>query len=374
MFPRAMALMIAVGLLVPGGSSRAQDATEMRALIQQLGSERFAEREEAERRLLQNDRAVVYIKAGVRDAAPEVSKRCARILEKRRAGVRDEIPRHLDEMSHRGEFNRAVRVAFAWRHDLREKLSDFEQTAAQRLCDAVEQKTSRALAIPKIAERLQIEVGGSDDVELLRPSNDFLVAGRRVKIGSMGSSVFLAAENMDSHGHSNSIAFVGGNAVIEKMYESIVYVDGDLTIGFVRNSLIVCTGSIGGMSSSFRNCTVVAAGKIKTPVKAENSILRPDEKDLAHILRPWTAAELGVQPVFREERVYAEKVVPMAQAGVEAGDVLLSLDGEKIATQAEATKLLRQKSAEYLPFFVRVKRGDHELELTVPWTLPRVPR
>jgi S1-C subfamily serine protease len=81
--------------------------------------------------------------------------------------------------------------------------------------------------------------------------------------------------------------------------------------------------------------------------------------------------------VFRDGRVYVGKVTPkspMAQAGVEADDILLSLDGEKIATQADAVKLLRQKSAEFLPFFVRVKRGDRELELIVPWSLPPAKR
>ena len=60
----------------------------------------------------------------------------------------------------------------------------------------------------------------------------------------------------------------------------------------------------------------------------------------------------------------------MEQAGVEADDILLSLDDEKIADQAGAIKLLRQKSAEFLPFFVRVKRGERELELIVSWSVP----
>jgi hypothetical protein len=372
---RNLAIFTSLALAAVG---RADEATEIRALVQQLGSPRFADREDAEQRLLQNEQAWPFVKqASLRDDSPEIRKRCTHLLEKGRASAIDNVEREINEMSHRGEFGRATGVAFAWRHDLREKLSDLEKKTAQCLCDAVEKKTKQSVVVPKIPENLQIEFGRSEEVSLSRPLVNMLVIGHRIKALNMTSSMFLASEHMDCRVIASSIASVGGNAGISAIYESIVYIEGDATVGFVRNSLIVCAGNIDPSSFAFRNSTVIVGGKIIKPSRAENSIIRTEETELAELVRPWKAQELGIEPTAREGRIYAGKVAPkspMAQAGVEADDILISLDGEKIADQAGAIKLLRQKSAEFLPFFVRVKRGDRELELTVPWTLPKTPR
>ena len=61
---------------------------------------------------------------------------------------------------------------------------------------------------------------------------------------------------------------------------------------------------------------------------SRRNLLRSEEKELAGLVRPWKAEELGVEPTVRDGKVYAGKVAaksPMAQAGVEANDVLLSL-------------------------------------------------
>src|SRR5437868_2915739 len=98
----------------------------------------------------QNDQAIPYVKeASAGDAAPEIRARCARILERCRADLRWSLPCHLEEMVRRGEFSRAMRVAFFWRRELKEKLVDFEQLAAQSLSDATQQNTNRPRTVPK---------------------------------------------------------------------------------------------------------------------------------------------------------------------------------------------------------------------------------
>ena len=44
------------------------------------------------------------------------------------------------------------------------------------------------------------------------------------------------------------------------------------------------------------------------------------------------------------------------------------------ASRDGAINLLRRKSTEFLPFVARVKRGDRELELIVPWSAPAAKR
>ena len=143
------------------------------------------------------------------------------------------------------------------------------------------------------------------------------------------------------------------------------------------SSLIVCTGTVESQAG-FDNCTVVCGGAIKAPAEnSPKSILRSKDKDLAALVRPWNAAELGVEPASREGRVYAGRVdpkSPMGAAGVEPSDLLLSLDGQTISTRDDALNLLRRKSTEFLPFAVRVKRGERELELIAPWTVPPAAR
>src|SRR5262245_50394290 len=99
---RGFLILATIGLLVQTEVGWADEKTEILALIQQLGSPRFAEREEAERILLHKDLAVPHIKlASVRNATPEVRARCTRILEKRRADAREDVSRELNEMVHR---------------------------------------------------------------------------------------------------------------------------------------------------------------------------------------------------------------------------------------------------------------------------------
>src|SRR5258708_29632759 len=99
LIPKTASVVIALGLLTLARPASAQDNNEIRAWIQQLGGPRFAEREQAERRLAQSDRAVALIKqAAINDTTPEVRRRCSRLLDQRRTAMRDHIQRQLERM------------------------------------------------------------------------------------------------------------------------------------------------------------------------------------------------------------------------------------------------------------------------------------
>jgi hypothetical protein len=357
-----VSLLLAVCSLGPTQTGRADEPAEIRALLQKLGDPRDKVRAEAEQRLLTDERALRYLKEGsLRDSDAEVRQQCKRVLEKRGELLRGDLFAQLIEMTQRNEFGRATCVGV-----------DFGKTAAKCLVDAVERKTKRAVEIPKFPNQYQIITGPNEPIHLLNPNHRVLAAGKSIEANAPKWCWLLASERLNSIGFAqNCGVFCGGNVRATSFGSSIVFVDGDIEMGNARESLIVCSGAI-SRGDNVTNCTVIAGGKIR-PTQAVNSIIRPKETELADLVRPWKAQELGIEPALRDGRIYAGKVAlksPMAQAGVEADDILLSLDGEKIADQAGAIKLLRQQSAEFLPFFVRVKRGDRELELTVPWALP----
>src|SRR5262249_48275214 len=143
-------LIVVLGLLALARPGRAQDSGEIRSWIQQLGSPRFTEREEAQRRLAQSDRAVAVIKlAVVEETLPELRRRSPRLLDERTFAIRDDVAGELDRMVGRGEFARGTATAVAWRYDLRDKLANHHTAAATSLASAVEQKTGRPVHVPK---------------------------------------------------------------------------------------------------------------------------------------------------------------------------------------------------------------------------------
>src|SRR5262245_23550701 len=147
--PKATPIIV-FGLLLLGQSGRAQDAAEIRTWIRQLGSPRFMEREEAQRRLAQSDRAVAFLKlAVVNETVPEIRRRCSRLLDERRSAMRDDVAGELDRMVSRGEFARGTATAVAWRYDLQDKLTDHLAAAGTSLASAVEQKTGRPVHVPR---------------------------------------------------------------------------------------------------------------------------------------------------------------------------------------------------------------------------------
>jgi hypothetical protein len=385
---KALAFGCAFVALVLGAPSGvfAQTPPEIKSLLSQLGSTKFAEREEAARQLAQDDGALPYIRqASALERNPEIRTRCSRILEQRRATACNDVLRELEAIARRGEFSRALAMASGWRFEMGEKLDMFATLAGQSLADTVEKKIQRrTTTVPEprrdgMPKRLYLGRIQPNEWVLTRQSGNCLFAQDRVKLTGMTvASTFFVSDGMETETLGFSIAFVSGRAVLDKIWRSVLFVDGDVTLREADLSLIVSTGKVERWGR-FRDCVVVAGGKIveRNDASSQNSILRPEERELREIVRPWTAAELGIEPEERDGIVRTGKVAPkspMAQAGVLAGDMLLSLDGERTKTYDDAIRLLRQKSAEYLPFIVRVKRGDRELELVVPWLPPKAAR
>jgi hypothetical protein len=345
---------------------------EIRAWIQQLGSSRFAEREEAEKRLLKSEAAIVYVKEAIRNEnSAEIRKRCTQILEQRKLLMRDDVFRLLDEMCRRGEFARAMATAYEWRYVLRERLRDHQLNAAQLLVAIIEKKSGGSIKSPKLEEKLELVLE-----ERTQVGNVFhyLFAGREIEFNLAVQSAFLVAGDLKNSGRilKECLLFAKGNVVLSDVLGSVVWVDGDLTLGYADKSVVVCTGKVDSVAG-LKNSLIIAGGKIQQRSDTKiNTIVRSEEKELVELVRPWNASDLGVELTARDGRIHAGRVgrkTPMSRAGVEAGDILLSFDGEKIATPDGAVKLLRRKSAELLPFVVRVKRGDRELELIVPMSV-----
>jgi hypothetical protein len=373
---KATPIVVAVTALALAQACRAQDAGEIRGWIQQLGSPKFAERVQAERRLAQSDRAVAFVKqALVSDLTPEARRRCSRLLADRRSAMVDDVARELDRMARRGEYARGTATAVAWRYDLREKVRDYQTAAVESLAADVRQKTGRATFTPKLKNAREVVL---ENARATRCVVHKLFAVRELDFGNACTCGLLVSGSLRTTASvNNCVAFVNGPVALRHITNSVVFVGGDLSLEDADQSLIVCTGAVQS-EHGFDNSTVVCGGAIRAPAgNSPNSLLRAKAKDLADLVRPWTAAELGVEPAADAGRVRAGTVAPkspMSAAGVETGDILLSVDDETIVTCDDALKTLRRKSVEFLPFVVRVKRGERELELVVPWSAPTTPR
>jgi hypothetical protein len=348
---------------------------DIRVWIRELDSAEFAKREQAERNLLQSELAPAFLKQAIAEnASPELRRRAAQVLDRRRLQMRDDVVRLIDALYQRGEFARATAIAYEWRYVLREKLRDAQINAAKTLVDVVNKKTGRRFALPKIPEKLQLAL---DRYRFERiPGGDtetppILFAGTDAWCSSRGyESIFLysGAPKYQPDFESSLVFVSGGTARLSGVARCIVFVDGDARLDPLE-SIVVCTGNV-ECPSGVRDSVVIARGKIDNHgrAKEKGADLRAQEKELVELVRPWSASELGVRTSVHSGEmvvVHVDPHLPMGRAGVLAGDILISLDGSKPGSNEEATRQLCHSAAGLLPFIVRVKRGDRDAELIV---------
>jgi hypothetical protein len=377
------AAVLALTLLVtPTGAAdqpTAQpDAEAVRALIGELGSSRFTEREAAYRKLAtMGEDAAPALRAALEAPDPEVRRQAARLLRE----AQDRLANRAIKFARRGEAERMAVALTALRTEEDAQAFDAAQNLAWDLADTTNWSAVKKEGVLELRYRKQFPfVPRVRSEGLFEPT---AVDGDRVGIGGL----YVRAAGVSTRGHiSSSVVVSDGPVSALSIFTSIVVSSERV---FARRSLgsavVICGGDFevdSRSSAPLQNGLVVARGEVRVS-DARGSILvagrgvfvggerqKETEKDkalkeavfkLIHFFDPGIDAE-PADKGMKVTRVREGK--PGSDIGLKAGDVVLSVNGTATdSAESFRQALLRASVREKNAFAVR--RDGKAVELAV---------
>jgi hypothetical protein len=324
---------------------RSPTPAEIAKLIEQLDSKSFREREQASRKLLELDDVTPELDAATKSPSPETARRATLIVEQIRWRNREKyLQRELAQINQMGVDFFLDRMVFD---------KDFATAARWKMTAGL---------VDSIAMRAgALDYGGcvyprSNWPELPLVS-DLPPRGTRVARvaidGGMGRLTFF----------DSLIISAGSLGRVSTIRNSIMMIDGDLSsVNTVQNSVLICLGDIGGSIQRIDSSIVLATGKVSGANSARNSFFQaaglgkqytaegnvyvnlkqvdgadPEKNQFVQskegpltMLKWFDPASLGVKLTHLNGEARVDSVAdgkPFAKAGVQAGDVIVLLDG-----------------------------------------------
>jgi hypothetical protein len=364
---------------------------DVAALVRQLGSEDFAERERATNRLstLRVDEVPPELLAALKSDSPEVRDRAAKAIKALREHIAlARLPRG-ERFARRGQIDLyiASTAASNYKADdarLWEPTLEVGRMAIRR----AELTGDRLPACPSgdfAAFKKALNPRFTRVDEVYQPDakimcNAIHSPGVKCTWGCLYSVVLsrgpiLAAKGAIQH---SLILATGDVASGYDISCSVVVCDGDVRVGEnVVKTLIIARGSITVEGWGHEN-TLIAGGKvtIKKPVPLNNGQQLP--KELENLIEEHARHPLGYITFFELSVVGVEVKVadmavrvsavadgkPFAKAGVKVGDVVTEVNGKKPDSPEALRRLLRDALA-VGDATVKLRRGDKAETVTI---------
>lgn len=368
----------------------APSAADIAKWVEQLGGDRFAEREAAGRKLAGLDDVPAALQQAAESGNPEAARRAKAIMAQIQARNRDRL---LDKQI--AQINVDGFDLFIERMVLKPDYANDDRWA---------------VAIG-LAQRFAASAGKLGDIGLGGTTVDWM--GRRVVTKLPPTAVRESRVLIDGmNDRYNTIwnCFVlcaGSFSRLTSIQNSVVFVNGDFEgCTSLDQSLLVCVGKVGRMTG-VNNSIILATGPFEGSTSARGSLFDvrevgrhtsatgcvyvnltqvlganpgenkfiETENGLMRSLRFFDPATLGLSVKLVDGETRAAAVTAdraFARAGLRTDDELLSIGGTKWNTKDEFQRVLRRallnESAK-----VRVRRGDRVLELAVPFAESKKP-
>lgn len=356
---------------------------DVAALVRKLGSEDFAEREEATRRLanLSVDAPPPELLTAAKSANPEVRDRAGKALKALRERITYNQLTRGPRFAKQGRFDLYVASTATtdfktedprlWEPALdlgRRLIAKAEMTGDRRPhgCPALckDFPAYRASRFPRLIRT---------DGVYARSEKDTLILFGAIQAAGV-------AEPQSMHALIVSRGPVGAKGVIR---QSLVLATGDVTSGDdMSDSVVICDGDV-RVGGHMGTCLVIARRKITIGGRADActliagetiTIIKPPERAIEgfeNIIKEKETNPLGYITFFELSTVgveakAAEKVVkvtsitdgkPFANAGVRVGDIILEVNGKKPDSPESLRRLLRDALA-IGDATLKLQRGD----------------
>ena len=379
---------------------------DVAALVRQLGSEDFSEREEASRRLstLSVDAPPPELLAARNSPTPEIGDRARRavkvlelhiVRERERAAIA-RLPRS-ERFAKRGQVDLYVASAAANKlkaNDDRLWLPAFELGVRVG-----------AKAAPEIGRLPLQEPPGPGWVTIkdfptyrksllndkfIRTNDMFIIEDK----GYFHLTAGIMAAGVDSRKPTDGLIVSRGTVRVPgSVKDSLVLATGDVVVGGMIKSTIICDGDV--QLSGVQWCLIIARGNVVVDGHSqENTILaggrvtlkksggtvspRQDTRDHVQsgVRRPldfitfFELSTVGVEVKRKDRAVQVTSIIddkPFADAGLRVGDIITEVNGKKPESAESLRRLLRDALA-IGDATVQLQRGDKGV--TVKVSLP----
>lgn len=382
-------LIVAVGLAGPAAQIIGQPAVEpvstpdgIRALISQLGSSRYQERDQAARRLAQLDESAPFLREAIQSRDEEVARLAKKALAEIRARIRPREICRFQALGKAGHVDRMLAGLVEW-----DGASD-DVGLWQGTLDAVWSLADRAMAAD--VERDQSKALKESPPRALKQTpKELLVEPGDAAQAAFGLRLVRTPTPLRLRDFGGAALALESVSVDRRLDRAIVLAEGPVKCkGTIRNSIIICCSDVEA-GIEILNSVIVARGSIKCPLHVKDSILvasgkvdtsrglvpgqretnciREEDATPLGLVKWFTPADVGLEVTPAKDSVRVEKLhdgkLP-ARAGLKVGDLITAVDRGKVDSAETFRKLLRRGSVQDR-CVLTVKRGDETLDVTL---------
>jgi len=353
-------------------------------LIRQLGSAWFDEREAAMLKLMQIQQARPGLRKAANSGDAEVARRARKLLDYWHAKC-DLV--QLREFTSRGEVDLAIEKFVQpqdWHDDM--KVWQVMAQLAGTLCTLEKEQFGKA-SLPDDAlvpardfrRFAEVEDPPIRFVSRGNPSSKKLgyhVAARAQRIMEATDAVscfYVVAGEVVILNASRTVVLAGSSVKLNTARRSLVVSDGDVTIagGLLVGCLIIAGGDVYCREGQIEDCRIVCSGRARimegAQVSQNSKIKDQNDKPLGFV-KFVDPAEIGLETETGSLGLAiraAAKDKPFGKAGLQSGDIIISVDGQETGDTRRFRRVLRPKIAEHEEISFRVRRGKETLEIKV---------
>jgi PDZ domain-containing protein len=360
---------------------------ELQALVQQLGSQDVQTRDKASQKLLKaGGEALPLLEKAMRSQDPETRRHVQVVYEQLTRRLQEEATQRLFAKVMQHGLDQCVDQLVRNKRLAREAdwalLGQIAQVAAQK---GTPKGRDKLLG----AEYLKLSLVFSDEVKeesLLRgtrvvtsavstgqhPSRTFIVCNGPVESGAISRSVILAVGNVKVRRAIVDCIIVSAGDVnlTGNVWNSVIIARGSVVVGLgpLQDSVILSNSDV-TVNEDLRivDSVILACGRVKVGKSVKGTVLRPNQQDALAPFGFFDPALLGIQvgltdTALRVTSVTADK--PFAQAGVQVGDVIVSVGKARPASVEDFRSLLRRIELEGRATF-SLRRGEKVFDVPV---------
>jgi hypothetical protein len=396
-----LGFLAALGLASPSpGDAGGSPPSEVDKLIRQLGDKQYAVREAATRRLLELEEASPALRAALKSSDQEVARRAASILEEFRCRSGPRALARLKEHAEKGEVDQAVEL-FVGRSKWEDEKACWQVLTglAAKLIERGKQEFGTA--VPPLIDQLPAGdfgrflkvvnppflVGSRVRPYAIRKGNGagFVLRGKDIWIESGHDDYGLVAcagglrvgrKLLTSH-LTKSVIYATGPVEMQGVIRSLLVCDGDLKVGDIGSSLVIVRGDVHCTNSgSVGNSLVIMSGR-RHPAKyetiAKTAKILEGQRDLLGFVKFFDPVREGIEVEAAKGGARVKAVdtgKAFAKAGLRAGDVITSLEGEASADPETFRRQLRSALARDEGLILQVSRGGQSRQILIPPAQP----